>query len=290
MTEISIIAKNQGWRRFLRQPVVATIAEILILAVPLNLVYGFAMHTVYRLDSVWGVLFAIVAAVVGGNVYNLYARWLALRVAQELAPQRLPDLMLGAALGAFLICVILLVIALEGSVDLSAGGWPSLAGLPAVALLAGFFEELIARGVVLRNLENVFGSEIAIALSAALFGWLHIGNPHATTLSAAAIGIEGGVMLAAIYIATRSLWWTVGVHLAWNFTQTTIFGIADSGHRGTGILRAQVGGPDWLTGGAFGIEASAISVVVCALVALGFLVHAYRNGRIVAPLWEHRRQ
>jgi membrane protease YdiL (CAAX protease family) len=290
MSESSTIVKREGWRRFLRQPVIALIAEMLILAIPLNLVYGFAMHAVYRLDIVWGLLFAVVAAVVAGNGYNLYARLLAQRDAQELAPRRFVDVAHGGALGAFLICIIVAVIAMAGDLDLSIGGWPTLAALPGVALLAGVFEELIARGVVLRNLENVFGSEIAIALSAALFGWLHIGNPNATTLSAAAIGIEGGVMLAAVYIATRSLWWTIGMHMAWNFTQTTLFGIADSGHPGTGVLHAQISGPDWLTGGAFGIEASAVSVIVCALVALAFLVHAYRNGRIVAPLWEHRRQ
>jgi len=186
-------------------------------------------------------------------------------------------------------CASVTLIALAGDLKLGAGGWPTLAGLPGVALLAGVYEELIARGIVFRNLENVFGSGIAIALSATLFGWLHLGNPHATTLSALAIGLEGGVMLAAVYMATRSLWWTIGAHFAWNFTETGVFGIADSGNPGHGLLRADFAGPEWLTGGVFGIEASAIAVIVCLAAAIFFLVRAYRAGRFVAPLWERRR-
>jgi membrane protease YdiL (CAAX protease family) len=271
--------------RWLRHPVAALIAEILIVAMPLNLAYGYAMHTVYRLDLVWGVLFALVASIAACNGFNLYARIVARRRADELDPRGFGDLLRGCALGALLISCVVAVIALGGDLRLSPGGWPLLAGLPGVALLAGVFEELVARGVVLRNLEAVFGSEAALALSAILFGALHLGNPHATPLSVAAVGVEGGIMLGAIYLATRSLWWTIGVHLAWNFTQTTVFGMADSGHPGQGLLHSDLSGPDWLTGGAFGIEASAVSVFLCVVVAAVFLVRAYRRQRMRLPGW-----
>ncbi len=122
-----------------------------------------------------------------------------------------------------------------------------------------------------------------------MFGWLHLGNPHATLISTTAIGIEGGVMVAAVYIATRSLWWTIGVHVAWNFTQTSIFGIADSGHPGRGFLLSELNGPEWLTGGVFGVEASLVSVVVCAVVAIFFLARARRTHRFIAPIWSSHR-
>jgi membrane protease YdiL (CAAX protease family) len=290
VADLAPASQTSDWRRFLRPPLVALIAELLILAIPLNVAYRYAMRTVYHLDVVWGVLFALVAALVACNAYVLYARYLARREAGEISALRFSDLARGWLLGALLICTVVAVIALTGDLHLSAGGGPALAGLPGVALLAGVYEELIARGVIFRNLENVFGSEIAIALSAALFGWLHIGNPNATPLSAAAIGLEGGVLLAAVYVYTRSLWWAIGTHMAWNFTQTTLFGIADSGNPGRGLLHAELAGPTWLTGGEFGIEASAIAVAVCAVAASVFLLRAYRRGRIVAPIWERRRQ
>ena len=48
-------------------------------------------------------------------------------------------------------------------------------------------------------------------------------------------------------------------------------------------------GAEWLTGGAFGIEASLVSVVVCALVTVFFLVRAYRARRFIAPIWSPHR-
>lgn len=272
--------------RWLRHPIGALIAELAVLAIPLNSAYGFAMQVVYRLDAVWGALFGIVAAVVACNAYNLCARFLAKREAVELAPRGVRGLAYGLGFGAALIAIIVAILACAGQVHLSPGGSFALAGLPGVAIVAGTFEELVARGVVLRNLENVFGSFAAIALSAILFAVLHIGNPHWTPLSIAAVGIEGGVMLGAVYIATRSLWWTFGIHAAWNFTQTGLFGIADSGHPGQGLLHTELVGPACFTGGAFGIEASAVSVALCAIVAAGFLLYAHRRGRFVPPFWK----
>ncbi len=276
--------------RTLRSALVALIAEFLILALPLNFVYGYVAHNAYRMSLVAGLMFALVAVVFACSGYAVYARYVARREPSELTLSRMVDLPRGWLLGAALIGVVVATFAAAGDLNLSAGGWPALAGLPAIPLLAGVFEELIARGVVFRNLENLFGSEIAIALSAALFGWLHLGNPNATVLSATAVGLEGGVMLAALYVVTRSLWWTIGVHMAWNFTQTSVFGIADSGNPGRGLLHAELSGPAWLTGGAFGVEASVVSVVVCAAVSAGLLLRAYRSRRMVAPLWELRRR
>ncbi|WP_018972731.1 CPBP family intramembrane glutamic endopeptidase [Rudaea cellulosilytica] len=262
------------------------IAELVILALPLNAAYRFAMQVVYRLDALWGALFALVAAVIACNAYNLYARFVARRAADELAPRHADGALYGLALGALLIGIVVAALALASVAKFDAGGAFARAGLPGVAILAGTFEELVARGVVLRNLENVFGSFAAIALSALLFASLHIGNPGATPLSIAALGIEGGVMLGAVYVATRSLWWTAGIHVAWNFTQTGLFGIADSGHSGQGLLRTELVGPDWLTGGAFGIEASLVSVVLCVIVAALFLIYAHRRGHFVPPFWK----
>jgi len=272
--------------RWLRHPVGALIAELVILALPLNVAYRFAMQVVYRLDALWGALFALVAALVACNAYNLYARFVARRAVNELAPRRARGALYGLALGALLIGVVVALLTISGAAKVDVGGAFARAGLPGVAILAGTFEELVARGVVLRNLENVFGSFAAIVLSALLFAALHIGNPNATPLSIAALGIEGGVMLGAIYVARRSLWWTAGVHSAWNFTQTGLFGIADSGHSGQGLLRTELVGVDWLTGGAFGIEASLVSVLLCAIVAVLFLIYAQRRAHFVPPFWK----
>ncbi len=292
MTTTAADLSREPATRAVRSPLRSTallVLEFCVLAIPFNVAYGYAMGIVYRATPLTGLSFAILTAAVLCNAYWLWARFVVRRTPTELTPVDGAGLGLGVLLGAVLMCTVVAVIAIAGDLHLSAGSGPALAGLPGVALLAGVAEELIARGIVLRNLENVFGSIFAIAATAVLFGCLHFGNPHATPLSTIAIGIEGGAMLAAVYVATRSLWWTIGVHAAWNFTQTSVFGIADSGHPGRGFLQSQLDGPAWLTGGVFGVEASLVSVVLCAAVAIFFLLRAHRDGRFVAPIWSSRR-
>ena len=99
--------------RWLRHPVGGLIAELAILAIPLNAAYGFAMGIVYRLDAVWGALFAIAAAVAACNAYNLYARFVARRDADELAPRGIRGLGYGLGLGASLIAFVVAMLAVK---------------------------------------------------------------------------------------------------------------------------------------------------------------------------------
>jgi hypothetical protein len=142
--------------------------------------------------------------------------------------------------------------------------------LSAIPLAAGavrltqLFEETLFRGILFRFLEEGFGSWIALALSALFFGFSHLNNPNATVWSAIAIALEAGVSIGAVYMATRSLWFAMGLHTAWNFLQGTIFGVAVWGIRAPAdsLFQPLIQGNQWLTGGAFGIEASVIAVVL----------------------------
>ena len=151
-----------------------------------------------------------------------------------------------------------------------------------LALESGVFEEVLVRGIVLRLSWRAFGPWPALVLSAVLFGAGHIGNPGATLFNTACIAIEAGLMLAAFYVLTGRLWVSIGFHAAWNFTQGYIFGAAVSGGDfGNSIARstARTGWPDWLTGGAFGPEASLPALGVCLIVGVATLWFAWRAGR-----------
>ncbi len=81
---------------------------------------------------------------------------------------------------------------------------------------------------------------------------------------------------------TRRLWLPIGIHFAWNFTQGGIFGSSVSGNQlGEGLLRSTLTGPDWLTGGAFGVEASIAVIAVGVVVGALILWRASRSGNIV---------
>jgi len=92
-------------------------------------------------------------------------------------------------------------------------------------------------------------------------------------------------MLAAAYMLTRRLWLCIGIHFAWNFTQGGIFSAAVSGGAARGLLQAKLVGAQWLTGGAFGVEASAVAVVVCTSMGIVLVIAALRRGNVIQPFW-----
>lgn len=153
------------------------------------------------------------------------------------------------------------------------------------ALMAGITEELLIRAVAFRILEEWLGSWLALGISAALFGLLHLANPQATIASSAAIALEAGVMLAAAYMVTRRVWLAIGIHFAWNFAQSGIFGVTTSGVEITGYLEGDLRGSPILSGGTFGAEASIVAVAVCLAAGLCLLRVAQQRGHIRRPSW-----
>jgi membrane protease YdiL (CAAX protease family) len=151
---------------------------------------------------------------------------------------------------------------------------------------AAVLEEILFRGVLFRLLEQRLGAWLALAISAAIFGGLHLTNANATLTGAVAVMLTGGMVLGAAFMLTRRLWLPIGIHFAVNFVQSGIFGSAVSGNQaGHGLLRGVLTGPDWLTGGTFGVEASLVTALI-GLVAGGLLLWlAHRKGNITRPYW-----
>lgn len=219
--------------------------------------------------------------------YVLYVRRVEQRRCSELALDRCAsELAGGALLGAALFGATLGVLALCGALRIAGGSSPALLVRPLItAVSAGVLEELLFRAVLLRILETVLGSALALALSAAVFGLLHLLAPHASFFSAVAIMLEAGVLLGSAYFLTRRLWLPIGLHVAWNFTQGGVFGIAVSGHASSGWRQAVLSGPNWLSGGPFGAEASVAAIGVCLLAALTLLFLAARRGQLRPAPW-----
>ena len=161
--------------------------------------------------------------------------------------------------------------------------------LIASAILPGFMEELLVRGILFRWLEEFGGSWFALALTSALFGLGHIFNPEATALSSFAIALEAGVLLGGAYMLTRNLWMAIGLHAAWNFTQGWIFDVPVSGTDQDGMVQAQLSGPELLSGGAFGLEASVIAMVLATSAGVVLVVMAIKRGELMQPWWTRRR-
>jgi hypothetical protein len=82
----------------------------------------------------------------------------------------------------------------------------------------------------------------------------------------------------------------MGIHAAWNFTQGEIYDVPVSGTDVHGILVARLSGPQLLSGGGFGLEASVIAMVVATAFGLSLLRLAIRKGELMQPWWVRRRE
>lgn len=224
---------------------------------------------------------AAVGAVVAVGVYWVVMRYVARRSAPEIAPARaLSHAVIGIALGVLFIAASVLMVITEFSFTASSGDTASIvASMVAVQLGAAVTEELIFRGLLLQALERLWGSWPALAITAALFGLLHLANPGATVWSSFAIAVEAGVLLGAAFLWRRNIWLVVGLHFAWN-TSVGLLGIPVSGHPAAGVLTARPIGPDLLTGGGFGLEASIVPVLVSLVLATPMLIFAHRRGNL----------
>jgi membrane protease YdiL (CAAX protease family) len=277
------------WLRIVRHPVV----RLLLLGTLMFFTMGFSNSFQEQLAD--RPLLAIAAAVgmvvLGLLVYAGFVRWVEGRRVSELALAPAGrefgiGLLGGAAL--YTACVLILMALGDFRID---GLNPVSFLLPgvAMALSSGFLEELLFRGALFRIVEEWLGSWISIVVSSLVFGLAHLANPAATLEGALFISVEAGLLFAATFMLTRRLWLGIGVHVAWNYTQSAIFSGAVSGNEAApGLFRDTIQGPTILTGGAFGVELSLVAFLLCTGAGIALLVMAIRRGHVVQPFWKRR--
>lgn len=199
------------------------------------------------------------------------------------------DTVAGFGGGALLITTCVGLAALAGVYRIEGRGgfsdWVEIIFI--TGIYAGFFEELLMRGILLRWIEELAGSWIALAISALVFGFLHATNDNATFFSSLAIAIEAGVLLGGAYMYTRSLWLAVGLHAGWNVVQG-MWDVPISGNDFDGAVNATLEGPPLLAGGGFGLEATVFALVVATSAGVWMLYRTVKLGRIVQPMWRRR--
>lgn len=193
------------------------------------------------------------------------------------------ELVQGIVIGVVFFSSIIAILALTGAYRVAGTNhWSVLVPPLFFGISAAVFEEIVFRGVLFRGIERSLGSWMALVISAVIFGGLHMLNKDATIIGVIGIMLQTGFTMGAAFMLTRRLWLPMGIHFAGNFTQAGIFGSAVSGN-GTesGILRSTITGPDWLTGGAFGIEASIVTMALGLVVGVLLLWRAYKRGNVI---------
>ncbi len=137
-----------------------------------------------------------------------------------------------------------------------------------VAFIAvGVSEELLFRGYLMATLARGIGFRWAAIISSVLFGLTHISNHGEGVVGIVAVVLIGLVFAYSVW-KTGSLWWAIGFHIAWDWAESFLFGVGDSGFQAKGVLLATHAiGPDWLSGGATGPEGSVVVLLTTAMAA-----------------------
>ena len=247
------------------------------------LMYGFHQMLVEQTAAVWLRCLVTTASSVAMLVlYSLFVRWFEQHPAQDLPfPKLAADTGKGFLIGILYFVVVAGVMWLCGIYKVTGTGTDQ----PEMVISAFFMffgvgvaEEIMFRGVLFRWIDEKWGFPIALAVSALLFGIMHLGQPNATWWSSAAIAIEAGLLLGAAYKWSGTLWLPIGIHWAWNFCQGNVFGFPVSGSdAGVSLIQSAVEGPELLTGGLFGAEASIISVILGLLLSLWFILKIVKH-------------
>jgi membrane protease YdiL (CAAX protease family) len=280
------------WRRIADFPLVAMLIAVAVFVLALAASILIARLLPPMDKTVGDLAKAAISIGLVWTAYKLVIRHLGEHPRDDLPLAEAPKgLGLGLVFGFLLFTLVVGVAAIADVYNIvGEGGTGALvSALIATAILPGFMEEMLFRGILFRWLEEFGGSWFALALTSAVFGAGHIFNPNATALSAFAIALEAGVLLGAAYMLTRNLWMPMGLHAAWNFTQGEIFDVPVSGLDSHGLVEAQLSGPQILSGGAFGLEASLIAMVIATTAGVALVVLAVRQGELVRPWWVMRR-
>ncbi|MFD2942547.1 CPBP family intramembrane glutamic endopeptidase [Flavobacterium notoginsengisoli] len=221
--------------------------------------------------------------------YILFFKKYDKRAVTEFASKGLAkNLFIGVAIGFTLQSLTILVMYLNGNYSITKVNPISYILIPfAIMFTVAIIEEVLVRGIILRIMEEKLGTYISLTFTSILFGILHLANPHGTLISGICI-TTAGFLLGAAFIYSRNLWFPIALHFAWNFTQSGIYGAITSGNEKTNnLVEAQIQGPEFITGGAFGPEGSIQAIVFCALGTIVLLLLCHKNNKIIKPYWKN---
>jgi membrane protease YdiL (CAAX protease family) len=183
----------------------------------------------------------------------------------------------GAATGALMMSLLVGVLVLTRAMTLGYSTTPARAlvwsGLQwaAVFVPAAFVEEMLFRGYPFFRLTRVRSPTTSAIIMSVAFGLAHLANGGEDLVGILQVIAIGLVFCLAVW-RTGSLWWAIGAHAAWNWTQTFVFGCSNSGLTGSGALLVSTpAAPAWLSGGSTGPEGSVLAIPVMALMALSIV-------------------
>jgi uncharacterized protein len=142
----------------------------------------------------------------------------------------------------------------------------------AVFVCVGLYEEFLFRGYAQFTLATGIGFWPAATALSAVFGGLHLFNPGEGKVGALSVFVIG-MFFCLTLRRTGNLWFAVGLHAAFDWGETFLYSVPDSGIVAPGrLLNSAFHGPAWLTGGTVGPEGSVITFALVGIATVIFVM------------------
>ena len=175
---------------------------------------------------------------------------------------RLKEINYGIFLGLFIMAFAFIFLSSIGEIIFLSYSFDFNQILLSLVLFIGvsFFEEIIFRGYMLKNLLESFNPFVALLISSLFFSLIHASNLNVTLLGLCNIFLAG-IFLGVSYVFTKNLWFPIALHFSWNFFQA-MFGFKVSGLDSYSIIEFMIPYNNMINGGEFGFESSILSIIV----------------------------
>jgi len=230
---------------------------------------------------VWPTLLAAAGCMAG---YRFYVRKVERRAPAEASgPGVLRELGTGFGIGAALAVGVAGVLLLCGALQVQGlGDWRAIFKPLPEQVMVATFEELVFRAILFRIVEQRWGLRIAVVSNVLLFALAHLPNEHISVVAVLATAAAGAGLLG-VYLLTRRVWIAMGMHFAWNYLFDALMSVPVSGHAARGWIQVLPAGPEWLSGGAYGVEGSVVTLLAWSAAAVVlFRVASQRPGNVLA--------
>lgn len=258
----AVVALPSFRARFCAHPVARIVLGVIATLAPIMLTMMLADMLVPKpLRVVWPML---LAASLSFLAYRLFVATIEKRQPAELAlPGAARETGFGIAIGATLGLTVAGILAAAGAFSITgvSADWAFLLKSLPEQIMVATFEELLFRAVLFRLVAQRWGVRTSLVVSFVLFALAHMQNDNVSVLAIAMTGVAS-ITLCACYLLTGRIWLPLGMHFGWNFLYDGFFAVPLSGHAARGWLQVSLSGPEWLTGGAYGVEASVLTLVL----------------------------
>ena len=257
-------------------------ADLLVRFTPSRGVAHYLENFIFRLVTLFAALLAgfFCARLIEGLPWRslglcLHARWLR-------------DFLVGSLIGIVSLALATGIAAAGGGLRFAISGRAELLQVAqtliasaALFIIAALAEEAFARGYPLQTMSRAGLAGLGVLITSLAFAGLHATNPNFGLGLPFFNLVIAGVWFGVAYLRTRSLWFPLGMHWAWNWALGSLFGLPVSGISSIAphpLLHGTDLGPAWLTGGGFGIEGG----IACTITLVVSTVFVWRTKLVSA--------